>query len=104
MWGAHCLPACVPARSRVGGPESFRGSRTFGPLLEISCGAFSPICSMQNKNDQPKNERECSGWQRDEHEPPHHAQSIKQLAVIFSIDHARMHRAFIDAAAVCVSD
>src|SRR6266699_309831 len=72
-------------------------------LLEISRGAPS-ICSMKNKKDQPKNERERTGRQRDEHEPPHHAQSIKQLAVIFSIDHARMHRAFIDAAAVCVSD
>jgi hypothetical protein len=75
-----------------------------GALLEISHGAFSPICSMNQKNDQPKNERECSGWQRDEHQPAHHTKSIKQLAVIFSVDHARMHRAFIHAAAMCVSD
>ena len=59
---------------------------------------------MKNENDQPKNECECSGWQRDEHKPAHHTKSIKQLPIIFSVDHAWMHRAFIHAAAVCVSD
>ena len=59
---------------------------------------------MKNENDQPKKERECSGWQRDEHQPTHHTKGIKQLPIVFSVDHTEMHRAFIHAAAVCISD
>src|SRR6266513_5584935 len=46
---------------------------------------------MNNKNDQPKNERECSGRQGDEHQPAHHTKGIKQLPIVFSIDHAGVH-------------
>src|SRR5204863_6159627 len=46
--------------------------------LPLTCGASSPICPVNNKNDQPKNERECSGRQGDEHQPAHHTKGIKQ--------------------------
>ena len=59
---------------------------------------------MNNKNDQPKNECEYSGWQGDEHQPAHHTKGIMQLPIVFSIDHAGVHRSFIHAAAVRVSD
>ena len=59
---------------------------------------------MKNENDQPKNECEYSGRQRDEHQPAHYTKGIKQLPIVFSVDHTGMHRAFIHAAAVCVSD
>ena len=59
---------------------------------------------MKKQHNQPKNEREQAGRQGNEHQPAHHAERIKQVAVIFPIDQAGMHRAFIHSAAVRVSD
>ena len=44
-------------------------SQLLSPIFQLPStrGAPSPICSMKDKNHQPKNERECSGWERDEH-------------------------------------
>src|SRR5712672_2955233 len=72
--------------------------------LPLARGAPSPICSMGEKNNQPNNECECSGWQRDEHKPTHHAEGIKQMSIVFPVDHTGMNRSFIHATAVCVSN
>jgi len=59
---------------------------------------------MKNKHDQPRREGQRTGGKGDEHKPAHHAKLIEQRPVIFAVDHAGMHRAFIHPAAVRVSD
>ena len=59
---------------------------------------------MKHQHDQPKNEGNRSGGQGDEHEPTHHTEGIKQLAIIFAINDARVDRAFINLAAVRAGD
>jgi len=59
---------------------------------------------MKNENDQPNRESQRPGGESDQHQPTEDAKSIKQLAIVFSVDYARMDRAFIHLAAVCVGD
>ncbi len=59
---------------------------------------------MQNKHDQPRRESQRASGKSGEHKPAHHAERIKQLPVIFAADHARMHRPFINPAAMCISN
>src|ERR1043166_9646639 len=57
--------------------------------------SFSPSDTMKDEENQPTNECNQATGNRDEHKPTHHTQLIKELAVIVSVDDARMHRPFI---------
>ena len=59
---------------------------------------------MKNKHDQPRRESQRAGGKGDEHKPAHHAERIKQLPVIFAADHARMHRPFVNSAAMRIGN
>ena len=59
---------------------------------------------MKNENDQPNDEREYTSGKSNKHEPTQHAERIKKVSIILSIDDAGMHRAFIDFASICASD
>ena len=55
---------------------------------------------MKNENDQPNRESKRPNGESDKHQPAEDAKSIKQLPVVFPVDHARMDRALIHLAAV----
>ena len=59
---------------------------------------------MKNKHDQPRRESRRAGGKGDEHKPAHHAEGIKQLPIIFAADHARMHRPFVNPAAMRIGN
>jgi hypothetical protein len=46
---------------------------------------------MKKEHDQPRHESQRPEGKGDQHQLAHHAERIKQLAVIFAADHARMH-------------
>ena len=59
---------------------------------------------MKKEDDQPNRESKCPNGESDKHQPAEDAESIKQLPVVFPVDHARMDRALIHLATVRVSD
>ena len=61
-----------------------------------------PGDAMENQKNQPTGKCDQATRNGNEHEPSHHAELIKKLAVVVSIDDARMHRAFIHLAAVSI--
>src|SRR4030095_10538113 len=66
--------------------------------------ALSPSDAMENEENQPTNKCNQTAGNSDEHEPTHHTEGIKELAVIVSVDDTRMHRAFVHFAPVRVRD
>ena len=59
---------------------------------------------MEKKHDQPYRESQRASWQGDEHKPTHHPERIKQMPVIPASDQARMHRVFVNLAAMRISN
>ena len=59
---------------------------------------------MKNENDQPDHESQRSKRESDKHQPTEDAESIKQLPVVFPVDHAGMDRAFVHLATMRVGD
>ena len=59
---------------------------------------------MENQENQPTNKCNQAAGNRNEHEPAHHAERIEKLAVIVSVDDARMHRPFVDLASIRIGD
>src|SRR5262249_7418597 len=66
--------------------------------------ALSPSDAMEDEENQPTNECNQTAGNSDEHEPTHHTEGIKELAVIVSVDDTRMYRAFVHLAPVRVRD
>lgn len=59
---------------------------------------------MKNENDQPNREGKRPDGKSDKHQPAQDAESIKQMPVVFPVDHAGMDRALIHFATVRVRD
>ena len=55
---------------------------------------------MENEEDKPTGKCNQAARNRDKHEPTHHAEIVKKLAVIEAVYNAGMHRAFIHFAPV----
>jgi hypothetical protein len=80
-----------------------RGRRRNGRRNSGSESLF-PACPMQDENDQPNHERAEPAGNSNKHQPAQHTQRIQKVAVILSVDDARMHRSFIHFAAVGICD
>jgi hypothetical protein len=59
---------------------------------------------MEDEKDQPTRKCDYSAGNSNKHEPTHHPEIVKKLAIIVSVDDAGMHGAFIDLAAVSISN
>ena len=76
----------------------------FVPLRNLGREPLTPVGAMNQKNDEPNDEGDCAPGDGHEHQPAHYTKGIKQLPIVFSVDHTGMHRAFIHAAAVRIGD
>ena len=59
---------------------------------------------MENEKDQPARKCDQAAWNSNEHEPTHHTELVKKLAIIVPVDDARMDGAFIHFAPVRIGD
>jgi hypothetical protein len=59
---------------------------------------------MEDENHQPGHQCEYAAGKSNKRQPTQYPKRVKKLAVIVPADDAGMHRAFIHAVAVCVSD
>ena len=59
---------------------------------------------MNDENDRPNDKCEQASGKSNKHQPIQHSERIKKLAIVMIANDAGMHRAFINAATVCVSN
>src|SRR5207248_1183732 len=48
--------------------------------------SLCPSNAMENQNDKPTGECDQAAWNGNKHEPSHHAEIVKKLPIIMSID------------------
>src|SRR5438067_10348878 len=66
--------------------------------------SFLPAGKMENQKDEPADECEQARGKSNQHEPTHHTERIKKLAIIVSVNDAWMRRAFVYFASVRIGD
>jgi hypothetical protein len=96
VWWRLCQPQTVAAVYDRQRPAVSVDRR----LSEARSESFSPAFPMQDENDQPNHECENAAGNCDKQQPTQHSESVKELAIILSINDARMHGSFVHLAAV----